>query len=459
MSDGSHQDYRPARTVVVSIAVSLFSFVARAQQQPPGNPTTQASVQRRQLVKACEQIRRVAVKGPYGWGWPGNFETNDVEESTAAPGKRTKRMREAPPPDINVRVTAAVGVMMQIAGRELNNTPAKEDALQAARGIAAVQLPTGQIPAAARLMPRPAGHAETVGIVPDRSSTCAGLGLMLLVIESNGDKADAQVKAAATRAATWLARQQTGSGGWQTAYPPGAGPKAQRLIRLDSTSYRDSTLTLLAAANVLGRTEYSMAADRSLDQLLRLRIRIESSPGKNLWSTAYTLNGDMADDILEFPRGVDLLATQHCLQTLLAAEVINRKRDLSKEIATATDALKNLRRNDADWHRRYDLFLKTSPDAESNADEKTKSAGDGFDHVAFARLLQALLSSQVDGQDVFAKHLLEKLGPVERVAAIACRLTDDPVVDAPNRTPSPLPEPLTTAWKLTFQLAGRNSEK
>src|SRR6476646_3370022 len=115
MRDGSLQDYRRVRAVVVVLIFTLvFAALGRAEAPPAKAATTQAA-DRRQLIKACEQIRRVAVKGPYGWGWPGNFETNDVEESTAPPGKRTKQMREAPPPDINIRVTAAVGVMMQIA--------------------------------------------------------------------------------------------------------------------------------------------------------------------------------------------------------------------------------------------------------------------------------------------------------------------------------------------------------
>jgi hypothetical protein len=415
----------PFVIVALILGVSVAPPICAQQKE-----TVSAKDLAAQLDDACDGLRLTAIQGPYGWGWaaPSVEERGADAKNAGKSTMKTKRQpaprkRGEPAPNIDLRTTAAAGLVLHLASRHVSREANAEAAMQAARAIVAVQLPTGQVPPSARLVPKPAGHPENVGIVPDRGPTCAALGFLLAMIDANKEKPDPRLVTAATRAATWLARQQTSAGGWQSAWPPGPGVTSRRIIRLDDAGYRDATYALLLASRVLNRQEYAMAADRSVDQLLKLRIRTEGSSGVGLWSVAHTLGGDPVDDVRELPRDIDLLATQHALETLLAAQLITNKPNLPTEIAASVKAVVALPAANGGWVRRYDLFLRrklptTAPseetkdtsggqdeqDKQDEADGPVKPAlPDPFDQAAYALVLQsvnAALAKRPDGKNV-----------------------------------------------------------
>jgi hypothetical protein len=446
------------RTLFLAMVGILFSLAGSANAAPSPDGDTSPSA-RKQLDDACDLLRRFAIRSPYGWGWSSDAASTRVDPTDRSKAvKATSSNRKGPAPDIDVRVTAAAGLMLHLAGKELNSRSNAEVAIEAARAIASVQLPTGQIPASGRLLPKPAGHAENVGIVPDRAPTCAALGLMLTLIEANPDKPDARIVSSATRAATWLARQQTANGGWQTAYPEGLGPKARRLIRLDSSSYRDSTFALILASRVLARQEYSLAADRSIDQLLRLRLNDDGGIGQGLWGPAYNLGGDAVRDIDELPYGVDSLATRLAVETLLGARLVAARANLTKELLAAAKAIETLPKEKGQWQPRYDPFPRNDPPPAPSKEVEVISGDDSdqeitFDSAALSRVVHAASQSQTETIEIFAKSLWKDFGPTERLAQTVTGLSDTGLTLAAAATEkSPtgslvdLPTPVTKAW-------------
>jgi hypothetical protein len=515
MSPGARQGKESARrnstgrerggTRGAKVASSLLAITILLLSGPAWAAAAAAHAQadgesyRAMLVQACERLEREAVKGPYGWGWTGETaeasdepdENDDADSEQDDPagrdrgrGKSRKQARnaKAPPPpragatrEINLRVTAAAGLVLHLAGKELNNPAFAKGAAQAARAIAAVQLPTGQVPPTARLVPKPAGHPDNSEIVPDRTATCAAIALLTSVLDATKDKPDPRVASAATRAATWLARQQTGDGGWQSAYPAGAGPKARRLIRLDGPAYRDATFALILASRTLPRKEYALAADRSVKQLLALRITAEDSPGAGLWAPAYSLGGVPVEDVEEMPYVIDVKASRYAIETLLAARLVTGK-EVGKELAAAAKAAAGLPKTDGLWQRWYDLYLREpgkpeparggSDVFEREADDDEASAV--VDDFGFPGVLKAANSSLAIGPDKFGRQLTADFSRSERLAQAVCGLADDALtfrlptepkdreafLDAPadGWAMSPeLPKPIARAWALLLR--------
>jgi hypothetical protein len=444
--------------VVVALVCGLVTGVrARADE----------AASRRELLKACDELRHEAVTSAYGWAWAADSTAaaagaDPAASPTASPKK--SRARGAPAPEIDTRATASAGLVLHLLGQSLHSEPERHAAREAARGLAAVQLQTGQMPAGARLLPRPGGYAESVGIVPDRAPTCAALALMLLVIEADKDKADNRVVAGATRAATWLARQPTSAGGWQSAYPPGAGLKARRLIRLDDRSYRDSTFAMLLASSVLERREYALTADRCVDELLRVRIHADGATGQWLWPPAAKLGGEVADDIPELPPGVDLVATRYAMETLLAARIVTNHDGLDKELASAVTSITALPKPGGRWLRRYDVFASSAP-AEAPTTKPSDTSDDGNksnETKAKTRPSPNVLQGEDFAQTLRAVHLTQTAGPktwtepkpgeprlAERLAVTACGLTDRPFGALADGGPNPnLDERVREVWTL-----------
>lgn len=404
-----------------------------------------------QLLRACERLEREAVKGPYGWGWTGEPARADTADDTSdedaedeetargrgrGKGRKPARSAKPPPrnaaPDINLRLTAAAGLVLHLGGRELDNPAFTKGAVQAARAIAAVQLSTGQVPPTARLVPKPGGHPDNSAIVPDRAATCAAIGLLTTVLEATQEKPDPRLTSAATRAATWLARQQTGDGAWQSAYPPGAGTKARRLVRLDGPAYRDATFAMILASRALPRKEYTLAADRSVKRLIALRIDEYESPGIGLWAPAYTLGGEPVRDNEELPYVIDVLASRYAIETLLGARLVMGAQ-VGKELAVAAKAAAALPKTDGQWQRWYDLFLREAPKPEParggsevferDADDDAASAV--LDDFGFPDVLKATNASLAMGPDKFGRQLTADFSRSERLAQVVCGLADD----------------------------------
>ena len=430
-------------SIVALVTLVVAPLALHADEPKDGSPQRPL---RRRLDDACDVLRRSAVKGSYGWGWPSEIEPLPVQNVSS---------RNRVQPDIDLRVTAAAGLVLELAGRELSSEGNRAAAVEASRAIASVLLQTGQVPWTARLVPKPSGHQEVAGIVSSREPTSAALALMLTVINGTTDEPDPRITSAATRAATWLARQQTSGGGWQTAYPSSSGPKARRLIRLDGPEYRDATYALLLASSVLEKREYAMAADRCVEQLLRLRIRDESSPGFGLWGPAYTLGGDPVRDLEEIPYGIDVLASRYATETLFASKLVAGRKDLDEPLAAASKAMLALPKSNGSWEPRYPIFPRKDAPAppsdeakddtsnDTNEDEKPKTPA--FDDAGLMNLLTV----------VNQRNAPENFGPTERLAATVCHLSDDLLLEQPGatkRTHADLPDAVTNAWGLLLKI-------
>jgi hypothetical protein len=349
---------------------------------------------------------------------------------------------------MDIRTTAAAGLVLQLASRAMGSEPERYASLQAARALAAVQLQSGQMPPTARLLPRPGSRVESVGIVPDRGPTCAALAMMLLVIDANRDKPDTFVVAAATRAATWLARQTTGAGGWQAAYPPNADLKARRIIRLEAPGYRDSTFALLLASNLLARREYSLTVDRCVDQLLRLRIRADGATGVGLWAPAATLGGDILTDVPELLPGVDLLATRYAMETLLADRVVADRTNLDKELLAAMAAIAQLPKTAGHFPRRYELFPSSAATQPTGAETRPWSS-DVFDEQQLLQILRDVRLTQTAGPKTWTEPKANGLVLTDRLAMTLCGLTAGPFEPLGPTTPLPpgAPPAVDDAWQ------------
>jgi hypothetical protein len=447
------------------VVILALAFVISATDRARGD---EASA-RHELLKACDELRHAAIASPYGWGWSADSNGSTAPAQTPPAKKPRTRKRGDATPDIDISSTASAGLVLQLVANSLNSEPERHAAREAARGLAAVQLQTGQMPATARLLPRPGGLAESAGIVPDPGPTCAALALMHHVIHADKDKPDNRIVSGATRAATWLARQPTGAGGWQSAYPPGAGYKARRLIRLDDRSYRDSTFALLLASNVLGRREYSLTVDRCVDQLLRVRIRSEGATGKGLWPPAAKLGGEVVDDIPELPPGADLTATRYAMETLLAAQLFSNHDAYGKELAAGVTSITALPKPGGHWLRRYELFPRSAPvEAPSTQQSDTATDDKTGQTTAKTRPAPNVLTGEEFAQTMRAVHLTLTAGPktwtepkpgeprlVDRLAVTACGLTDAPYSSfAEAGQNAGLDELAGAAWKLYGEWAG-----
>src|SRR5688572_13730321 len=242
--------------VIVFLTLGLAGAAGAAPRVAEGGGDDRA-----RLAAGCDELLRAAVKTPYGWGWKSYERAAQPDDPRAAPPRPAVSRRGSQPPQaatIDVRSTAAAGLVLHLAGRQLGDARYTHAALQAARAVAAVQMNTGQVPATGVVRANAGGRDEPAA-VPSRAATCAGLSLLLtLVHDDQADEADAgsdaadalareggPIHRAAVKAANWLAGQQTRSGGWLVAYPPDAAPgDATRLVRLDTPEYRDATIAL-----------------------------------------------------------------------------------------------------------------------------------------------------------------------------------------------------------------------
>lgn len=286
----------------------------------------------------CDALIRMAVKRPYGWAWGPDGPADDPARSAQRP------VSFAP------MSSASAGLVLWIAGEELNEPKYRQSAIQAARGIAAAQDPSGRIPATAVFGPT-VNTREAAGQCPSRSATCAGLGLLLTILDSH-EKVDESIQRCAIRAAAWLQKQQTPAGGWPTLATDPFSNDTQRIILLEGTDYRDCTLALILAHEVLGETATTRPANQAVDQLIKLRFA-EVKGARHLWSTAGGLDGRPTDVMPQYPLAVDSLASRRALQTLLAASAILGHESAGEALRDSAAALAALRRPDGDWNHFY----------------------------------------------------------------------------------------------------------
>lgn len=403
------------------------------------------------LREAADRLVESAVRGRYGWAWRRDEAAAPAPTAPAdtAPAARGPARRRPPAVEIDLKVTAAAGLVLHLAG-ELLDEPAYRDAAQeAARTLMTAQHRTGQVPAAATVVTRPVGRPDPA-VVPDRSATVAALGLLLVLVEdADPQKPDLRLNAAALRAAHWLAGQQTEAGGWPT-FAPGSGPgeATRRLILLDDPEYRNSTLALVLAARVLDRGELRRGAGRAVTQLLSLRVERSRSPGRGLWTPGFTLGGEPVRGIAPLPYFVDVLASRYAMEALLAAHLGMGDEEAGRALDLAAKSLDGLPQRDGWWDRWYDLFLrKVATPPEPRREEGGAPVGGGGENVfnldgrpgqqpdpeddpnrgdfGIPPVLEAVEAIRVVGPQRYLERLEDDLGLNRRVALVLTGLSED----------------------------------
>ena len=350
-------------TLRKTTALLLFIAIwARALEAAPPHAA--------QLARECDELMSLAVRRGYGVAW--------TEDKADPKPKPTGQAVTFEPPG-----TAAAGFVLYWAGDVLENPKYKQTAFDAVRGMLAVRQPTGQIPPRGLFRPASAGGHETPSLIADRSATRAALGLALCLLDDSGGN-DALRRDAAS-CLNWLLKQQTATGAWPVAFPPAAAPtEGTRLIRLDLPEFRDSVFSMLLATEVLDDARARRSVENSIRLLIRLRLGNVSHGGESLWASSYTLDAGIFDQLPGLPRGIDMLATQHAMQTILAGYIMlddpPRHGDESRIVWSqpffdATKAVARLPKFDGKWVRLYYPEAAETPPPPSTQPS-------GFDKIA-----------------------------------------------------------------------------
>jgi hypothetical protein len=358
------------RFCFVPFLILVFPLVSLAQ-----NPVDT------QLRIALDDLLRRAVRRPYGLAW--NADAASQLARDFSPEKI----------EMGKAATPAAALVLLWGGQYLHEPRFTQAAMDAVRAIGVAETAVGQVRSEPIFAAAPGGHDDPLP-VPDRTATDAALGFLLAELEANppapastdGPAAELSSSSAdraqrsAERAARWLASQLTPNGLWPTAFPP--GPQTQqtiRIVRLDSPDYRDSSLALLLASSLLHDDVLARLSDRPVSSLLRLRL-ISDPHGPNLWCTVCTIG---ANDIPQgFPRGPDLLATQHVMETLTAANAFKPQTDVTQAISQAIVTIRQIPLADGRCNRFLNPATNAALRRELSADAPTTS--EFFHHPATA---------------------------------------------------------------------------
>lgn len=305
---------------------------------PAGAQTTSkpASQWTDQLRRECRQLVDMAIRRPYGWAWPA---TQPAESGASV---------ASPAVDLNPPATPAAGMVLALAGKELNDPQLTDAALQVVYGLASAQQGNGRVPATG-LFGASAGSREPHVAVADRSPTIAALGLFLIVNDQaqNNERLDRATR----RALNWLLGQQTSTGGWAAFLPEQSNNR--RMLRLDSKDFRNATLALYLAGDCLRDAAATRAANKAVDLLLRVRFPIDRRPAAGLWSNAYQLSGE---PFTGDPQAgwIDLHASSEAIQTLIGAALLADRTDAAQAVDQAIRSMLKLPHDrPAGWERFY----------------------------------------------------------------------------------------------------------
>ena len=424
-------------------AANICLSVALARAEPVGKYS-------RQLADECDALVDSAVKRSYGWAWPGTLDS-------AAGNPRQVQVSMAP------GATPAAGLVLLEAADLLKNPRYTEAAVNAARAVAASQQATGKILANPTFGNAPGGR-DAASAVPDRGATRAGLALLIAARGVDSSK-DAQFTGAARRAVAWLLKQQAHDGGWPSAYPADADPlDAMRLIRLDSSDYRDSTLALFLAADALDDKPAGKAASRAVAKLLSLKVNAPKRLA-GTWTSVYQMNGQFDEKhAVEFPPGADMLATRYATQTLLCAFVLTRDAEAHAAIETVSTSLVGLRdeATAGTWNRLYTFDSRGSNNlatTQSVFGPTTTTTAPSIDVEATGTfglddLLDSIQKLRQLGGDEYETRLRSQIPPREQLALTVAGLWDQPMSCDWPTTPDEAKAYLQAHIELWKQLEG-----
>jgi hypothetical protein len=372
------------------------------------------------LRGACDALLRMAVRKPYGLAWP------------APDGHELNLPRGAHLVSMEPHSTPAAGLVLLWAGKALGEERYETAAHQAARGVAASLLPNGRVPDRAVFDTRARPRDGASSAFADRAATYAGLALMLAVVDEGKD--DSLVRSAATRAATFLTQQQTGTGAWAVsdAGEPGDDDSGSaRQIPLHEADYRDATLAVLYAYEVLGSVPLRKSVEAAVKQLMSMRVGRSESAGA-LWHGAYTLAGQP----LQLAGGglaVDTLASRHALHALFAVHVILGGEGTQLAIEESANRLVALRYENDGWDRFYPLNdgeVRKKPKGPDRGPVFRDANAPAESHGEFdiPPLLVAIGQMQQLGRAKYLDRLSQHLTPRQHLAQTLVGLDDSPLL-------------------------------
>ncbi|MGA2496567.1 MAG: hypothetical protein ABSH20_02430 [Tepidisphaeraceae bacterium] len=245
------------------------------------------------------------------------------------------------------RSTPAAGWILTRAARLTREKDLDDAARKIARGIVAVQEPSGRIPAQA-VYSDTLSQRRPPGTYFDRAPTTACLGFLLDYLPDHAG--DELTRRCAIRAAQWLLHEQTATGAWVTQidHPE---KKGLRLIRLDTPEFRDITFALTLAADVLKEPGLRHGASKAAELLARLRIDPLRTAG-GLWRAAYYLDGSPCD-LFDDRAGVDVLASRYAMQALIGQAIACNDTPADEAFRRAAATLSGLKYDDDLWRRVY----------------------------------------------------------------------------------------------------------
>ena len=290
---------------------------------------------REQLTTESRQLLKLAVVRPFGAAF-----VDPSADTTGLP-------KGGQIVSFQARSTPAAGWILTRAAHLSCDKDLDDAARKIARGIAAVQEPSGRIPAQAV-------YADTLsqrrppGTYFDRSATTACLGFLLAYLPDHPD--DELARRCTMRCAQWLLREQTATGAWVTQLDH-PDKKALKLVRLDTPEIRDITFALTLAADVLKEPGLRRGASKAVDLLVRLRVEPSRTAG-GLWRSVYYLDGSPCD-LFDDQAGVDSLATRYTMQALVGQAIARTDSAADDAFRRAATAISGLKYDDDLWRRVY----------------------------------------------------------------------------------------------------------
>lgn len=320
-----------ARATQVIVVVLSFVSAAAARTTRPAEETSAIRAEADALLK------RVLHK-PYGSAMPASPPIVDPKMPKNAVVVSTES-------------TASAALLLFMAGDATQEERYWAAARQLARGLAAAQQPSGRIPATATFG-NTVIQREVVGALADRHPTTAALGATLMLLRAEPE--NETVRRVTNRSVAWLMREQSNSGLWLSFHAKEDGGGTQRILRLDTTDQRDCIVALALAAEIAKERVWRKAAERAVDDLLRVRIQ-ESRTVTGLWRGAYDPAGGPTDLLPYESGGIDVVACRHALEALAAAALLMDHLPARQGLPFSSAALLRLRYEDEVWTRTYPL--------------------------------------------------------------------------------------------------------
>ena len=318
------------RRVTYSAVIACLLFVALTTPAAARSPADVAAPAARSPTQYRDQLRseldsllRVGVNRPYGLAW------SDAPEPTL---RNAPRNSPAPIVSYESSHTPAAGLLLHLASRLLDTTPDfapdaqrfSEAALAVARGMQSSVDSNGRLPGSATFTPSGVSNREPYGSFPRRNPTTAALGF-LLILDRDLDGKDIRVASTTVRMSNWLLKQQLSPGVFPVSIEFPGEKYPRRVVRLDLPDTRDGVLTLLLIQlsakdrdTSLPSTPARFAAERAVQQLIRLRISELGKSSRHLWPSVFDMNSTVITVLPDLPPAGNLLASRYALQTLLA---------------------------------------------------------------------------------------------------------------------------------------------